>query len=57
MSYDVITYRELRSHDLLRTLQNCHECAETFNKSSRIWNLEESNIFLCDRCHDEKVNY
>lgn len=51
--YDLISYKDFKAHDIFGWIRGCSECLEPFNRDSVIWNLEESNHFLCDSCHKE----
>lgn len=55
--FDLITLAQMRQHDPYGFMnEECGECNEDFNRESKIYNKQESNLYLCQRCYDE-VSY
>lgn len=52
--YDLITLQALKDHDYYGWIgTKCTECDDQFYADSKIYNLMESNIYLCHSCYSE----
>lgn len=52
--YEKVTLEELKRHDYYGWIgTKCTECSEQFYADTAIYNLMETNDYICQRCHDE----